>query len=81
MGLHRNAVSGSTATFNPRQVPRSLQLGYQTPFASVKWTTAKGLWLSGEWNFYDFGEQAAVGPTLPRNFHTNFYALGVHYEF
>lgn len=74
-------MSGSTATFNPRQVPRSLQLGYQTPFASVKWTTAKGLWLSGEWNFYDFGEQAAVGPTLPRNFHTNFYALGVHYEF
>ncbi|MDQ2840009.1 MAG: hypothetical protein M3Y72_03020 [Acidobacteriota bacterium] len=81
VGYRINAVNGSTTTFNPRQVPGSLQSRYQTPFANVKWTTTKGLGLSGEWNYYDYGEQGAVGPTLPRDFHTNLYALGVHYEF
>jgi hypothetical protein len=81
VGYRVNAVSGSTTTFNPRQVPGSLQSRYQTPFANVKWTTAKGWGFSGEWNYYAYGEDAAVGPTLPRDFHTNLYALGVHYEF
>jgi hypothetical protein len=81
VGYRMNAVSGNTEFLNPRQVPGSLQSHYQTPFANVVWTVAHGWGLRGDWNYYDYAEQAAVGPTLPRAFHTNLYTLGVHYEF
>jgi hypothetical protein len=81
LGYRMNAVNGSTTTFNPRQVPGSLQSQYQTPFANVTWTVTHGFGLRGEWNYFDYGEQAPVGPTAPRDFHTNLYNLGIHYEF
>jgi hypothetical protein len=80
-GYRMNAVNGSTEFLNPRQVPGSLQSHYQTPFGNVVWTVAQGWGFRGEWNYYDYGEGSAVGPTLPRAFHTNLYTLGVHYEF
>ena len=76
-----NSVNGSTELLNPLAVPGSLQSYYQTPFANVLWTVARGWGLRGEWNYYDYGEGSAVGPTLPRAFHTNLYTLGRHYEF
>jgi len=81
VGYRMNAVNGSTEFLNPRQVPGSLQSHFQTPFADVVWTVAQGWGFRGEWNYYDYGEGAAVGPTLPRAFHTNLYTVGIHYEF
>ena len=80
-GYRVNSVNGSTELLNPLAVPGSLQSYYQTPFANVLWTVARGWGLRGEWNYYDYGEGSAVGPTLPRAFHTNLYTLGMHYEF
>lgn len=76
-----NAVNGTTEYLNPRQVPGSLQSKYQTPFVNVTWTVKDGLGFRGEWDYYGYGEDGPAGPTLPRNFHTNLYTLGVHYEF
>ena len=81
VGYRLNAVNGTTEFLNPRQVPGSLQSHYQTPFAKVVWTVARGWGLRGEWNYYDYGEAGPVGPTLPRAFHTNLYTVGIHYEF
>jgi hypothetical protein len=50
--------------------------------SKAKWIRiAQGWGLRGEWNYYDYGEGGAVGPTLPRAFHTNLYTIGMHYEF
>lgn len=81
VGYRMNAVSGTTEFLNPRQVSGSLQSQYQTPFVNVKWTVAQGWGFRGEWNYYGYGEDGAVGPTLPRAFHTNLYTVGMHYEF
>lgn len=37
-------------------------------------------WKRG-WNYYRYGEDGRVGPTLPRNFHANMITLALHYEF
>jgi hypothetical protein len=81
VGYRVNAVNGTTEFLNPLQVPGSLQSHFQTPFANVKWMVAQDWGFRGEWNYYGYGEQGAVGPTLARNFHTNLYTLGIHYEF
>ena len=81
VGYRMNAVNGTTVLLNPRQVPGSLQSHYQTPFANVVWTISRGWGFRAEWNYYDYGEAATVGPTLPRAFQTNLYTLGLHYEF
>jgi hypothetical protein len=81
VGYRMNAVDGTTEFLNPRQVPGSLQSHYQTPFANMVWTVARGWGFRAEWNYYDYGEESAVGPTLPRAFNTNLYTLGLHYEF
>ncbi len=81
LGYRMNAVDGTTEFLNPREVPGSLQSKYETPFANVTWIVKNGLGFRGEWNYYSYGEDGPPGPTLARNFHTNLYTLGVHYEF
>ena len=81
VGYRINAVNGSTEYLNPRQVPGSLRSHYQTPFGNVRVAVARNWALRGEWNYYDYSEAGQVGPTLPRDFQTNLYTLGIHYEF
>lgn len=81
IGHRISAVSGTAEFLNPLQVPGSLQSQYQSPYARVAWTLSPGWEWRGDWNYFGYGEDGPIGPTLSRTFHSNAYTLGVHYEF
>jgi hypothetical protein len=81
IGYQISSVNGATEFLNPLAVPGSLQSKYQSPFFDVAWTLHPGLTWKGGWNYYGYGEEGPVGPTLPRNFHANMITLALHYEF
>ena len=81
VGYQISAVSGTTEFLNPLQVPGSLRSRYQSPFVNVAWTIRPGWAWKGGWNYYGYGEDGPVGPTSPRNFHSNILTLALHYEF
>ena len=81
LGYRMSAVAGHTEFLNPRNVPGSLQSQFQTPYASLAYTVAPGWAFNGNWDYYGYGEESAIGPTAPRAFHGNVYTLGMHYEF
>jgi hypothetical protein len=80
-GYRASAVRGSTEQLNPAAVPGSLQSIYQTPYVNLAWKFSPAWIVKGEWNYYGYGENSAVGPTAPRSFHSNVYTLGMHYEY
>ncbi len=81
LGYQISAVNGATELLNPRAVPGSLQSKYQSPFFNLAWTLHPGWTWKGGWNYYGYGEEGLVGPTLLRNFHANMVTLAIHYEF
>jgi len=80
LGYRINAINGTTELLNPAEVPGSQQSKYQSPYANLSWKLRPDWAVKGEWNYYGYGETAAVGPTAPRNFHGNILTLSVHYE-
>ena len=81
IGYRISSVSGNTVSDNPRQVPGTLQSKYMSPYANVAWTVHPGWIWKGDWNYYAYGEDGPVGPTLPRAFHSNVVTIAMHYEF
>ncbi len=81
VGYQISAVDGATELLNSREVPGALQSKYQSPFINFAWTLAPGWSWKGGWNYYGYGEEGAVGPTSPRNFHADILTLALHYEF
>jgi hypothetical protein len=80
-GYRVSAVNGNTVYDNPRQVPGALQSQYMSPYANIAWTVHPGWIWKGDWNYYGYGEDGAIGPTLPRAFHSNVVTIAMHYEF
>ncbi len=81
LGYRISSVNGNTVYDNPRQVPGALASQYMSPFGNVAWTVHPGWVWRGEWNYYGYGEAGAIGPTLPRAFHSNVVTIAMHYEF
>lgn len=81
VGFRVSGVNGNTVYDNPRQVPGALQSQYISPFANVAWTVHPGWMWKADWNYYGYGEDGAIGPTLPRAFHSNVVTIAMHYEF
>lgn len=81
MGYRVNAIDGSSEFLNPRNVPGSLQSQFHTPYVNAGWRFKDGWMWKGDWNYYGYGEDGAVGPTLPRAFHGNVFTLAVHHDF
>src|SRR6266702_4259607 len=81
IGFRLSGVNGNTVYDNPRQVPGALQSQYMSPYANVAWTVHPGWIWRGDWNYYGYGEDGAIGPTAPRAFHSNVVTIAMHYEF
>ena len=80
-GYRATSVDGNVDRINARQVPGTLQSQFQTPFAHLAFDLAPNWQWVGDYNYYGYGENGAVGPTAPRAFHGNVYTLAVHYAF
>jgi len=81
IGFRVSGANGNTVYDNPRQVPGALQSQYMSPYANIAWTVHPGWIWKGDWNYYGYGEDGAIGPTLPRAFHSNVVTIAMHYEF
>jgi hypothetical protein len=81
IGYRISSVFGNTVYDNPRQVAGALQSQYMSPYANIAWTVHPGWIWKGDWTYYGYGEDGAIGPTLPRAFHSNVLTIAMHYEF
>jgi hypothetical protein len=80
-GYRVNDVQGTTQLLNPLAVPGTLRSRFQTPFVNLAYVFTQAWTLKADYNYYDYGEDSPTGPTAPRNFHSNMYTLGMHYQF
>lgn len=80
-GYSMTDAAGNSEVLNTRQVQGSLQSKYQMPFADFAFEIAPGWTWRAAWNYYGYGEDSLVGPTLPRDAHGNAFTLSVRHAF
>jgi hypothetical protein len=80
-GYRVNDVQGTTQLLHPLAVPGTLRSRFQTPFVNLAYTFTPAWTMKVDYNYYGYGEDGPPGPTAPRNFHSNMYTLGMHYQF
>ena len=73
--------TGSAEILNERQVQGSLASQLQMPASDISYELHPGWFWKAAWNYYGYGEDGAVGPTLPRDFHGNMFTLSVKHDF
>jgi hypothetical protein len=72
---------GDMLILNALQPFGSLNFNYHRPVAQLEINLVQHVnWVVG-WNYYDYDEQSAVGPTLPRRFHANLATVALRYAF
>lgn len=81
LGYSITDVSGSTLTLHALQPLGPLASRLQQPLAAVDVEIAKNFTWHGGWDYYQYGENSFVGPTLPRYFHANVATLSLKYAF
>ena len=72
---------GNTTQFNQLLPLGPLASTYQSPLAAVDFLVHKNVTFKAAWNYYQYGEDSFVGPTLPRYFHANNTTLALRYAF
>ena len=72
---------GNVLILDAQQPFGILQSNYQQPLANVAVNLGKGLTWNTGWNYYQYGEGGATGPTFPRYFHSNIVTLSLTYAF
>ena len=80
-GYTLTSVSGDTLILNPNTPTGPLAFNYHLPTASVAIDLVKNWSFRTGWNYYDYNEKSAAGPTLPRDFHGNVWTLAFRYAY
>jgi opacity protein-like surface antigen len=78
-GYAVTSSSGNTLILNPIAPTGPLSLNYHLPTASIAFSITEKLSYKTGWNFYDYNEKSNPGPTLPRDFRGNTFAMSVRY--
>jgi hypothetical protein len=81
LGYNITDVDGTTLILNPLQPLGPLAYRYHQPMASVSVDVAKRLAWNVGWNYDQYNENGAVGPTAPRYFHDNRTTVSLRYAF
>jgi len=74
-------VSGNELILNALQPLGPLAYRYTQPLAFVGVDVSKQVQLRAGWNYYQYNENSATGPTAPRYFHANLVNLSLRYSF
>lgn len=78
-GYAVTSTSGNTLILNPIAPTGPLSLNYHLPTASIAFAISEKLTYKTGWNYYDYNEKSDPGPTLPRDFRGNTFAMSVRY--
>lgn len=78
-GYAVTSTSGNTTILNPIAPTGPLSLNYHLPTASIAFAITEKLTYKTGWNYYDYNEKSDPGPTLPRDFRGNMFAMSVRY--
>jgi hypothetical protein len=81
LGYSGMGVDGSTLILNPLQPTGTLSYIYHQPLASLGVELAKRWTWNLGWNYDQYNENGAVGPTASRYFHDNRTTLSLRYAF
>ena len=81
LGYSGMGVDGNTLILNPLQPTGALSYTYHQPLASLGVELVKRLTWNIGWNYDQYNEAGAVGPTAPRYFHDNRTTLSLRYAF
>jgi hypothetical protein len=79
MGYTITSSTGSTLILNPNAPTGPLSYNYSLPTANVAVELQKHMIFKTGWNYYDYNEKSAPGPTLPRDFRGNVFTLSMRY--
>jgi|SRR5689334_11963844 hypothetical protein len=80
VGYTVTSSNGNTLILNPNAPTGPLAFNYHLPSGSLVIDMAKNLAFKGGWNYYDYNEKSAAGPTLPRDFRGNSFTLSLRYS-
>ena len=81
LGYTITSADGDTLLLNPLAPIGSLRYNLHQPVASLAIDLRKGLTWKAGWNYHDYNEKSASGPTLPRDFHANLATVALRYSF
>jgi len=79
IGYTITSSTGDTLILNPNAPTGPLSFNYHLPAASLVVQLSKTLFYKTGWNFYDYNEKSAAGPTLPRDFRGNVFTMSLRY--
>jgi hypothetical protein len=79
VGYNITSSTGDTLILNPNAPTGPLSFNYHLPMVMVAVELARNLTYKTGWNYYDYNEKSAPGPTLPRDFHGNVLTLSLRY--
>jgi hypothetical protein len=80
LGYTVTSSNGNTLILNPIAPTGPLSFNYHLPTGSLVVQMARNLAFKGGWNYYDYNEKSAPGPTLPRDFRGNTFTLALRYS-
>ena len=79
VGYAITSSTGNTLILNPIAPTGPLNFNYHLPTATLMVQLSKNLFYKTGWNYYDYNEKSAPGPTLPRDFRGNVFTLSLRY--
>lgn len=79
LGYTLTSSTGSTLILNPNAPTGPLSYNYHLPVVGLAIQLEKHVIFKSGWNYYDYNEKSAPGPTLPRDFHGNVFTLSMRY--
>jgi hypothetical protein len=79
VGYSVTSTSGNILILNPLAPTGPQAYNYHLPTASLAIELTKHLLYKTGWNYYDYNEKSAPGPTLPRDFRGNTFTLSMRY--
>jgi hypothetical protein len=79
LGYNLTSSTGDTLILNPNTPSGPLSFNYHLPMAMVAVELTRNLTYKTGFNYYDYNEKSAPGPTLPRDFHGNALTLSLRY--
>jgi hypothetical protein len=80
VGYSVTSTSGNTLILNPIAPTGPLAFNYHLPTASLAVDFGHRTTFKTGWNYYDYNEKSASGPTLPRDFRGNAFTLSLRYS-